>query len=591
MSELLRTSDKFCFAVNNKRDVVVTPPWCAKSKNAYAPHPGNVVQPLINGERAFAAVYEAINNAKKTVDIISWGFDPSMQLLRPNGERLGELLKRKADCTDPKWGWRCGDEPEVKIRVLIWKDAIGNLKENGIIGEGLFGSGGTALGSGVGSGTPRGGSKAEREAEFNAYAHKRNNSAAVVRNDDESARYNREWFRYQPGNLQFRTRSLSILEKKDIGVMQHKQRGWDVPRRNLAVSGGATHHQKMILIDYESPEDAIGFVMGHNLLRNYWDTDEHAYFSAARHGFAPWQDLSCRVFGPVLSDLNANFTHAWEAAEGWLGGNKFIDSPERAKRRPEDYLEPARRHGKRCNAQICRTYPPASDFSIKNMYQIALANARQYLYFENQYFRYKDFADYMRTARRKLKAAGWKRDFYVFVVTNVPDDTGKTETHKMLRALGKGVTMPAYEKQLPESAKERALRQADMQGMNVHICTLETCAQTPEGVKYHPIYVHSKLLLVDDVFYTLGSANVNVRSMEADTELNIASPSPEVTLQWRQHLWKIHTGQVPGDDMKAEFQRWGEIMIDNNDAKEAKQKLVAPLIQFFDGKPVAAAWD
>lgn len=592
MAELLRTSDKFYVALNNKRDVVVTPPWLAKSQNAYAPRPGNVVQPLINGERAFAAVYEAINNAKKTVDIISWGFDPSMRLLRPNGERLGELLKRKADCRDPKWGWRCGKEPEVKIRALIWKDAIGNALENSIIGEGLLGSGGgTALGSGVGSGSAHGDKTQRKDDNYNDYANKYTSSAAVARHDDEAARYNRDWFRYQPPNLQFRTRSLSIIEKKNIGDIQRAQRGWGAPLRNIAVSLGATHHQKMILIDYESPEDAIGFVMGHNLLRNYWDTDEHAYVSAARHGFAPWQDLSCRVFGPVLYDLNSNFTRAWEAAEGWFGGNKFMDSPERAQRKPEDYLEPARRHGKRCNAQICRTYAPDSDFSIKNAYQIALANARQYLYFENQYFRYKEFADLMRTVRRRLKAAGWKRDFYVFVVTNVPTDAGKAETHKMLQALGKGAAMPAYEKQHPESGKDRALQQADMDGLNVHICTLETCAQTPQGVQYQPIYVHSKLLLVDDVFYTLGSANINVRSMEADTELNIASPSPEVTLQWRQHLWKIHTGQAPGEDMKVEFKRWGDLIADNAAFKRNKKPLAAPLIEFFDGGDVRPSID
>ena len=245
MAELLRTSDKFYVALNNKRDVVVSPPWFAKSQNAYPPRPGNVVQPLINGERAFAAVYEAINNAKKTVDIISWGFDPSMRLLRPNGERLGELLKRKADCRDPKWGWRCGKEPEVKIRTLIWKDAIGNLGENNIPGEGLFGSGGTSLGSGTGSGTPGGGSKAEREAEFNGYAHKHTNSAAVVRDDDEAARYNREWFSYQPSNLQFRTRRLSSAEKKLNAAIQLVQRGLGSPLRTLGVSIAATHHQKM----------------------------------------------------------------------------------------------------------------------------------------------------------------------------------------------------------------------------------------------------------------------------------------------------------------------------------------------------------
>lgn len=591
MTEPIRTSDKFYVALNNKRDVVVTPPWFAKSKNAYPPRPGNVVQPLINGERAFAAVYEAINNAKKTVDIISWGFDPSMRLLRPNGERLGELLRRKADCTDPKWGWRCGKEAEAKIRILIWKDAIGNLGENNMPGDGLFGSGGTALGSGTGSGSAGGGSNAEREKEFNDYANKYTNSAAVAKDDDDAARYNREWFRNQPSNMQFRTRKFSTVEKHFNAAIQLVQRGVGTPLRTGAVSIAATHHQKMILIDYESPEDAIGFVMGHNLLRNYWDTDAHDYFSALRHGFAPWQDLSCRVFGPVLSDLDANFTQAWEAADGWFGGNKFFDSDERKRRKAEDFSEPAKRHGKRSMAQICRTYSPARDFSIKNVYEVALANARQYLYFENQYFRHKEFADLMRTVRRRLKAAGWNRDFHVFVVTNVPPDVGKAETHKMLQALGKGATMPKFETKAQESSKDRELRKSDLDGVNIHVCTLEASMQTAKGANYHPIYVHSKLLLVDDVFFTLGSANINVRSMEADTELNIASPSPEVAQQWRQHLWKLHTGQAPGEDMAVEFERWAKIMVANQGAKKFKQALAAPLIEFFDGEPSAWAWD
>ena len=288
MTEPIRTSDTFCVALNNKRDVIVTPPWFAKSSNAYPPRPGNIVQPLINGERTFAAVSEAINNAKKTVDIISWGFDPSMRLLRPNGERLGDLLKRKSDCTDRKWGWRCGKETTAEIRILIWKDAIGNLGENNMPGDGLFGSGGgTGLGSGVGSGSAGGGSSAEREKEFNDYANKYTNSAAVAKDDDAAALYNREWFRYQPPGMQFRTRKLSAVEKHINAAVQVVQRGIGSPLRTLGVSLAATHHQKMILIDYESPEDAIGFVMGHNLLRNYWDTDTHDYFSALRHGFAP----------------------------------------------------------------------------------------------------------------------------------------------------------------------------------------------------------------------------------------------------------------------------------------------------------------
>ena len=171
--------------------------------------------------------------------------------------------------------------------------------------------------------------------------------------------------------------------------------------------------------------------------------------------------------------------------------------------------------------------------------------------------------------------------------------------------------MPQIDKQeqasSPDSEDSKALRRRDLEGVNIHVCTL--CAsgtevpqpqvawgsgtgpmglprasvyQPPAKTVYSDIYVHSKLLLVDDVFFTLGSANVNVRSMEVDSELNIAMPSPELTRQWRRDLWKIHTGRVPGDDAKDEFRTWQQIMADNGTARRNLQPMVAPLVEFYD---------
>jgi len=47
-----------------------------------------------------------------------------------------------------------------------------------------------------------------------------------------------------------------------------------------ALAAWPSHHQKMVLVDHDSPEDHVGFLMGHNLLDNYWDNDKH---SAQRH--------------------------------------------------------------------------------------------------------------------------------------------------------------------------------------------------------------------------------------------------------------------------------------------------------------------
>jgi len=94
------------------------------------------------------------------------------------------------------------------------------------------------------------------------------------------------------------------------------------------------------------------------------------------------------------------------------------------------------------------------------------------------------------------------------------------------------------------------------------------------------------------VFFTLGSANINVRSMEVDSELNIASPSPELTRQWREHLWRIHTGEAPMVDMKEEFNRWGKLMRLNSEAMSNGEPLSASLMDFYDdGKSPIFSFD
>jgi phosphatidylserine/phosphatidylglycerophosphate/cardiolipin synthase-like enzyme len=566
--------------IETRREARLTMPWFVREAK-YPPRAGNLIEPLINGERAFAAVHEAISKAKKSVDIISWGFDPSMRLTRPGGERLGDLLRRKSEAP---FG-----TSNVEVRVLIWKNALANFGENNIVGDGLLGSGGTTgLGSGVGSTGSGGGSASGSGSgtpEYNDYAGKRSDSAAV-QGDAEAQKYNRAWFRYQPPSMEFRTRDFSLSDRTSIIGQQVAQRGLSNPSRTYLMADFASHHQKMILVDYESPADAIGFVMGHNLLRNYWDTDAHEYQSAAREGFAPWQDLSCRVRGGVLYDLNENFMKAWDKAEGM--GSKFFWTDQRKALKWPALAAAAGGAGSGEMAQICRTQPQEGDRSILDSYKLALSNARDYLYFENQYFRYKDFAELLRCTRRKLKSAGWKRDFYIFVVTNTPPGSGRLNTYEMLAALGKGQLMPALDKSASSARDpDAALRKADLTGVNIHVATL--CASA--GGKYKEIYVHSKLLLVDDIFFTLGSANVNVRSMEGDSELNIAAPSPALTKQWRTHLWQMHAGTAPSDTMENDYQGWLKVMEHNAEKKAKSQSLQAPLLSFLDNDSATFAPD
>ncbi len=68
----------------------------------------STIEFLINGETAFRKIYEEIEQATSSVDILIWGFQPSMFFIR-DGQKLciGDLLIKKA---------RSG----VEVRVLVW---------------------------------------------------------------------------------------------------------------------------------------------------------------------------------------------------------------------------------------------------------------------------------------------------------------------------------------------------------------------------------------------------------------------------------------------------------------------------------------
>ncbi len=86
---------------------MITSPWFVQ--NTEYPPAVATYKPLVNGEEAFAAVYRAIEKAQKSVDIICWGFQPSMYFIRDGQAlRIGNcsvcLRKNRFRCV--YWGGR-----------------------------------------------------------------------------------------------------------------------------------------------------------------------------------------------------------------------------------------------------------------------------------------------------------------------------------------------------------------------------------------------------------------------------------------------------------------------------------------------------
>ncbi|MBC8636885.1 phosphatidylserine/phosphatidylglycerophosphate/cardiolipin synthase family protein [Caballeronia sp. EK] len=605
-------------ALSSTSNATITLPWFVQ-KTEYDPADATYRQ-LVNGEEAFGAVYDAILQAKKTIDIICWGFQPSMYFKRGDQSAgyltIGTLLCKRG-------------EEGVKVRLLCWMDIshLAEISENNMPGNTLATDAQQYLPDAVVKRIPVVSSMFSHpyetvdQIDFDREWYRRANKNNVTKSlllplvsksaiDDLLTGPIPGWVETMLGkgsfkNIDLATRGFDVTERAEIAFRtalfgKDQQRSASGKAMNGGVMGAfATHHQKMVLVDYEDPENSVGFVMGHNMLDAYWDKDNHSCIRQApavgRNGLHPRHDISSRVSGPILKSLNDNFCEAWDDATGEYLSWSRRKFAKQLRRRTDlgDYSA--------VRAQILRTQSQYGKRDIEKVYLQAANNVSKFIYIENQYFRFVPFAEKVKAAVAAQIKQGRSPDnpIYLFVITNSNDEgigPGTVNTYRMLDALGCSDQIPtvagleredarqaelrkqasqadfeatmaeagvAHATQLPGSAvsaaKERAKaargRAAQIRktmkekpgpvlpvpipGLKMHICTL-VAPDSPQGA-WDYVYIHAKLMIVDDVFTTQGSANLNTRSMEGDSELNICHESAEVSKPLRKRLWALHT--------------------------------------------------
>ncbi|WP_433770623.1 phospholipase D-like domain-containing protein [Pseudomonas putida] len=616
-------------ALQHTQEVTCTAPWYVRHTE-YPPAMATY-EPLINGEETFRAVHEAIANAKTSVDIICWGFQPSMYFIRDGiSPCIGELLLAKA-------------REGVKVRVLGWEmpfNTAGKAGEANLPGKGPF----------------------------------RYYDREMQPSTDDQYDYDRYWFsncavadnmaaalQAARGTPVFVSRGFSVFERAEI-AHQARYKSHDPQisaSTQFILTTTATHHQKTVLVDYELPDRAVGFVMGHNMLDEYWDTNAHSALKRKKdtkpapnkgpRGDTPRQDISSRISGPILEHLHHNFASAWrkETGEDLLAPRQAMQVGPQLKCTPG---------ATRQIAQILRTQAQEGKRDIEKLYLQAANNATQFIYIENQYFRWPPLAELIKTvAAGQTKAGrdpGIHGNLHLFVITNATDGgigAGTVNTQRMLESLGRGETMPAITKlqrierakaeaaaleptvaerleqhalvmltnltdalggtDLSDRAKEEQRRKAwsndwrqhalnsqieaiekevlatrEFPGLKVHVCSL-VAPDSPAGKKWMDVYIHSKLMIVDDVFTTHGSANINTRSMQVDSELNIAHEWASVTQVMRRRLWEMHTNGMGGqDDPAVAFEEWKRIINTNKSFQLKQMTPYAPLVEFYYGE-------
>jgi phosphatidylserine/phosphatidylglycerophosphate/cardiolipin synthase-like enzyme len=621
-------------------------PWFVRlAKPVYYPRYGCSIEPLICGENVFGKIAEDLKAAVHSVDIITWGFDPGMILVRDglpgSNQRYGDLLIEIATRA----------EKPVTVRLLIWHDDLASqlLMNNA---PGYYGPSLPPIGSSKGTGF------------YNEHhqAYSKSWYEKIIRNKIPKI------------HLHVRHVPRSLLETSIAGEILPKE----LNVVGVAAALYAAHHQKMILIDFERPKVAVGYVMGHNSMTEYWDCAEHKFQDARRervyhmdhvelqkrawregpsfegapgcsppehlikekkravqayidrhsHIVTPYQDVSCRVRGPILHDLNHNFCEGW--SESARPSSAFLDTlwlipipPVQIARKVAHWYDDALnqeddsgfiarrnkipigafpRQKSEHAAQLVRTQPLHEEKGAKECFANLTRQMGHYIFLQNQYMQYAPWSEHLRSCVHNLRAAGYTEPIYVFLLTSTPERAGMDRpTHELVGRVGQGQSMPVAQKEEVENAMKTGtmppISEVEMvrSGINVVMCSMWNWAATGGKLlphNYEEIYIHSKVMIVDDAALTIGSANLNLRSMALDSELNVLSNASEVAYKLRTELFLQSTGRSGPEkfgSMKLTFNEWVSMQSDNKSRMKNGMTLRSNLMPFYvDRKPTSS---
>ena len=250
---------------------------------------------------------------------------------------------------------------------------------------------------------------------------------------------------------------------------------------------GASHHQKIIVID-----DCVAFAGGIDMTGGRWDTRAHKDEEPGRRGrwvgrFPPWHDAAAVLEGPAAAALGELVRDRWHRA----GGADFPLAARRSDCWPGGLVP----QFDDVEVAISRTVPEIDGcdgiHEIEALYVALIAAARRSIYAESQYFASRRIAEAI--AARLAEA-----------------DPPEIVLINPLRAQGwlEPIAMDSARARLFE-----VLHRADAMG-RFRIFHPYTAGGAP-------IYVHAKVLIVDDCVLRIGSSNMNNRSLRLDTECDV----------------------------------------------------------------------
>jgi len=280
---------------------------------------------------------------------------------------------------------------------------------------------------------------------------------------------------------------------------------------------GFCQHQKSWLIDAGGVSETA-FVGGINL-------NPHSLAAPGHRGEGQNHDVYVEVTGPSAVDVHHNFVQRWnEASERhaedgrWgVGSETNLPFPAHVPAQRGNALVQIQRTMHRGRYTDGRPAPEGAWFDIASgeqaiftQYCAAINAAQRSIYIENQYIEVPEIVACLHHALRRG----------VDVVLLLPAEP-----------------VLAVRPDAPE--RQSFLEARAALGAYEH-CTLAGIAGLGADGRRTPVYVHAKLMLVDDVWATIGSCNLHSYSLFGNGEMNAAFWGPATVRGLRSALFQEH---------------------------------------------------
>jgi len=329
----------------------------------------------------------------------------------------------------------------------------------------------------------------------------------------------------------------------------------DMTARDYEVPA-ASWHQKFWVFDSE-----VAYVGGMNTKTTDWDSEDHRVFDARRMeidaatddrvavqnreqepDFGPRRDYMIRVDGPCVTDVEDVFHSRWEHAHltdaAYADNVTTFNAPTYTGSSPGDSF-----------AQVTVTMPePWAEMSIFESWAKAVSQAEEYIFIEDQYWRAPLLNDFL------IATLLEKPQVKLIVVSKPVADYDGGSKYSYL-------TDQLFLDLVPDQYLLLQLKTFD-------VVVEEGTFWDTRDLYFSEIDTHSKLLIVDDRYMSVGSANKNNRGILYDGEMNVAVLDEVWVRDERQRLYENLVGpdkaHLVSDDPDANFALFRDLAEDND---------------------------